>query len=188
VIQVGAHSATAGPEGGYSVWGLSPYEDLAVSVDSISLASPWWTPGQGALLVMPTRGQYTTVDVPIVVGGVVEGAVVWAGDSAGRLERVLPVVLHRRGARERYTVETFEDGGFYRMGLPPGSYEAAVDPAALAALGLQADTARFEVSARLPARGAGPVSHAAALGATGSRMTGVRIAVRAVSPMPSAAN
>jgi hypothetical protein len=188
VIQIGAHSAIAGPEGAYSVWGLSPYEDLAISVDSVSLTSPWWTPEQGALLVMPTRGQYTTVDVPIVVGGVVEGAVAWAGDSSGRLERVLPVVLHRRGARERYTVETFEDGGFYRMGLPPGSYEAAVDPATLAALGLRADTARFEVSARLPARGGGPVSHAAALAASGSRTTAVRILVRTASPVPAAAH
>jgi hypothetical protein len=38
--------------------------------------------------------------------------------------RPLPILLVELGSGDRTVIESFGDGSFYRMGLPPGSYEA----------------------------------------------------------------
>jgi len=40
----GKRWVTADGDGRYQVWGVSPWEEMLVSVDSTSLTSPWWTP------------------------------------------------------------------------------------------------------------------------------------------------
>jgi hypothetical protein len=144
-LLVGNRWATADAEGRYQVWGVSPWEEILVSVDSTSLVSPWWTPSFAATAVMPTPTLVRSVDVPIVIGGVVEGSVRLEGSSSRPLTRPLTIVLTETGSTTRTIVEPFSDGSFYRMGLRPGHYEAAVDDASLRDLGLLADTVRFEL-------------------------------------------
>jgi hypothetical protein len=144
-VMVGNRWVTAGPDGRYQVWGVSPWEELLVSVDTASLASPWWTPGFAAAAVMPTPNLVRSLDVPIVIGGVIEGSLLLEGAGIQSLERPLPIVLTHVESATRIIINSFNDGSFYRMGLRPGRYQATVDDAALSPLGLRADTVRFEL-------------------------------------------
>jgi hypothetical protein len=67
-------------------------------------------------------------------------------------------------------VESFSDGSFYRMGLPPGRYEATVEDSVISRLGLRADTARFELRAGRSAT------------EPGAAVSGLRILVRRREP------
>lgn len=157
-LLVGNRWVTADTDGRYQVWGVSPWEELLVSVDSTSLASPWWTPAFPATAVMPTPNLVRSVDVPIVIGGVVEGSLRLDGSSSRPLTRPLAVVLTEMGSATRTIVEPFSDGSFYRMGLRPGHYEATVDEASLSGLGLFADTVRFELPPGRSATAPGPTA------------------------------
>lgn len=144
-LLVGNRWVTAGDGGRYQVWGVSPWEELLVSVDTTSLTSPWWTPGFPAAAVMPTPNLVRSMDVPIVIGGVLEGSLLLDQPSSRLLERPLPIVLTHRQSGTRTVLESFSDGSFYRMGLRPGPYEATVEDSVMSRLGLRADTVRFEL-------------------------------------------
>ncbi len=144
-LLVGHQWVTADAHGRYRIWGVSPWEELLVSVDTMSLASPWWTPGFAAAAVTPTPNLVRSMDMPIVIGGVVEGSLLLDGTSSMALERPLSILLTEVGSQLETLVESFSDGSFYRMGLRPGRYEATVPDSAAARLGLRADTARFEL-------------------------------------------
>lgn len=146
-LLVGNRWVTAGVDGRYQVWGVSPWEEMLVSVDTASLASPWWTPGFPAAAVMPTPNLVRSMDVPIVIGGVVEGSLMLDEPSSRLLERPLPIVLTHQVSGARTVVQSFSDGSFYRMGLRPGRYEATVEDSVISHLVLRADTARFELRA-----------------------------------------
>ncbi|MBA3259076.1 MAG: hypothetical protein H0T68_06390 [Gemmatimonadales bacterium] len=151
-LLVGSRWVTADAEGRYQVWGVSPWEELLISVDTTSLASPWWTPGYPASAVMPTPSLVRSLDVPLVIGGVIDGNLLLDGPSSRPLGRPLPILLVELGSGTQAIVESFTDGSFYRMGLPPGRYEATVEAAVLNRLGLAARPVRFELR---PSRSAG---------------------------------
>jgi hypothetical protein len=148
-LLVGNRWVTADTTGSYQVWGVSPYEEILISVDSTSLKSPWWVPRYSAQAVTPTPNLVRTADVPIDIGGVIEGTVVIEDSTSRPLGRPLPLVLIELASGTRTSVESFSDGSFYQMGLRPGRYEMIVEPGALTALDLRADTLHFEL---LPSR------------------------------------
>jgi hypothetical protein len=49
------------------------------------------------------------------------------------------LLLRRPETDETRVLTSFSDGGFYLMGVKPGDYELALDPADLERLGLAAD-------------------------------------------------
>jgi hypothetical protein len=144
-LLVGNRWVTAGVDGRYQVWGVSPWEEMLVSVDTASLTSPWWTPGFAAAAVMPIPNLVQSMDVPIIIGGVVEGSLLLDQPSSRLLERPLPIVLTHRESGTRIVLESFSDGSFYRMGMRPGPYEATVEDSVISRMGLRADTVRFEL-------------------------------------------
>ena len=147
---------TADANGRYQLWGVPPWEELLVSVDTASLASPWWTPGHAAEGVTPTPNLVRRVDVPLVVGGVIEGQVLLDGPASRPLARTIPIALMDLDRGTRTVLESFSDGTFYRMGLPPGRYAATVSDTLLAPMGLRADTLRFELRPSRTADEPGP--------------------------------
>jgi hypothetical protein len=157
-LLVGNRWVTADKDGRYQLWGVSPWEEILVSVDSTSLGSPWWTPAFPATAVTPTPNLVRSVDVPIVIGGVVEGSVRLEGSSSRPLTRPLTVVLTETSSATVTMVEAFSDGSFYRMGLRPGHYEATVSDASLTGLGVVADTVRFELHPGASANEPGPTA------------------------------
>ena len=55
------------------------------------------------------------------------------------------LVTERRSGSHR-TLVTFNDGGFYLMGVKPGDYELTVDPRVLDALVVDAEPLRFSLA------------------------------------------
>jgi hypothetical protein len=136
---------TADEDGRYQLWNVPPWEELLISVDTTSLASPWWAPQYGAMAVMPTPNLIRSADVPVVIGGIVEGNVVLEGSTSRSITRPIPILLVEQEHGARTVIESFSDGSFYRMGLPPGHYEARVDEMMLRSLGLTGKPVRFEL-------------------------------------------
>ena len=155
-LLVGNRWVTAGADGRYSLWNVSPWEELLISVDTTSLASPWWTPGYAAMSVMPTPNLVRNVDVPLVIGGIIEGSLLVEGNASRSITRPLPIQLVELASGTQTVIESFSDGSFYRMGLPPGRYEARVDEMILGSLGLTGEPIRFELKPGRSASDPGP--------------------------------
>jgi hypothetical protein len=147
---------TADANGRYQLWGVSPWEELLVSVDTASLASPWWIPTHAAEGVTPAPNLIRNVDVPLIIGGVIEGRVLLDAPSSPPITRPISILLVELGSGTRTVVESFSDGSFYRMGLSPGSYAATAEDGSGGPLGLRADTVRFELRPSILATDAGP--------------------------------
>jgi hypothetical protein len=185
-LLVGNRWRTADAEGRFQVWGLSPYEEVVISTDTTSLASPWWVPGFGSATVLPTSNVFRKVDIPVVIGGIVEGSLLLDGATSLPADRALAVILVEAATGRRTSVETFSDGSFYRAGVRPGRYTASVDSAVLAALHLTADTVRFVLESGVPATGKTPEQRReAALRTPGATVSGLRIVLRRARASPT---
>jgi Predicted outer membrane protein len=103
--------------------------------------------------VAPGPNRYTVVDIPLVMGSVVEGRVVRRfGDS---LQGVAGATLTLRDqAGVERSVATFSDGSFYVLGVRPGEYTLTVDARVLDILRMDTEPRRFSVTAS----GTGPDS------------------------------
>lgn len=178
-VLVGNRWRTTDAEGRFQVWGLSPYEEVVISADTTSLASPWWVPGFGSAAVFPAPNTFRTVDIPVVIGGIVEGSLLLDGSASLPTDHTFAVLLVETTTGRRTRVETFSDGSFYRAGVRPGHYAAIVDSAALAALHLTADTVRFALEPGVMAAGQTPKQRREiALRAAGATVSGLRISLR----------
>ena len=155
-LLVGNRPVSADAAGKFSVWGVAPWEEVLVTVDTTTLASPWWVPAYPASAVMPRPGLAGSLEVPLLMGAVVEGSLVLEDGASGRIRAPLAVTLIARETGARTSVETFSDGSFYRMGLRPGHYAATVADSVLRPLGVQADTVHFEVPLTPSAEASGP--------------------------------
>ncbi|HXE58083.1 MAG TPA: hypothetical protein VNK43_08785 [Gemmatimonadales bacterium] len=142
-IRVGSATAVSDSSGRYGVWDIVPFEPVAVTVDSLSLSSPLWVPGVTSLVVSPGPNRFRRLDLPIALGGVIEGRVVRVVGGARRGLGGATLVLTDRRTGATRTLSTFTDGEFYAMGIVPGEYELAVAPRLLQALGARGAPVRF---------------------------------------------
>jgi len=125
-VLVGSLSARTDSAGAYRVWDLVPFEPVMVSIDSLSLESPLLVPLFARTSIVPGPNRFRSLDIP-VVGGV-----------------TLILTDRQRGLQR--TLVTFNDGGFYLMGVKPGDYELAVDGRVLDALAVDAEPLRFSLA------------------------------------------
>lgn len=142
-VRVGNISAMSDSQGQYRVWDQLPYEPVLVVVDSMSLASPLWTPSYSAISVELGPNQFRMIDLPIAPAGVIEGQVLRDTPTGpvGQAGITLFVTNRRTGAR--MPVVTFSDGAFYLMGVKPGEYDITVAESVLNRLGVKATPVRF---------------------------------------------
>jgi hypothetical protein len=117
---------------------------VLISVDTASLASPWWVPRFAGQALTPAPNLVRSADVPVDIGGIIEGSLVLDRQGSS-LTRPILIVLTELESGTRLTLESFSDGSFYRMGVRPGRYVATVEDRELQPLGLVADTLRFEL-------------------------------------------
>jgi hypothetical protein len=170
---------TADSEGHYQVWGLSPYQDAIVAADTTSLASPWWVPAFGSASVLPAPNSFRTLDLPILIGGIVEGSLMLDGPTSLPSDRGFTLTLIESTTGAKTTLETFSDGSFYRSGLRPGHYTATVDSSALASLRLIADSVHFTLAALAGEPGeSGEQRRESARRRAGPTVSGLRITLR----------
>lgn len=146
-VQVGGYSAVSDSSGVYQLWDIVPFEPVMVTLDSLSFESPLWVPAQAVTRVLPAPNSYTSLDIPIVVGGVIEGSV--TRDVGGGRQGVSGVALtiRNRETGEQRSITTFSDGSFYALGVKPGDYDLAVEPRVLDLLAVSAESQHFTVSA-----------------------------------------
>lgn len=142
-VRVGFRSVTTDARGQYRAWDLTPWEPTLLTVDSLSLPSPLWTPAFSSASVEASPNGYRAVDIPVLPGGVVEGRVTRPTPTGPTGVGGVRVLLRNRETGGVYTVLTFTDGSFYAMGIRPGAYEVLADAESLAAIGATATSATF---------------------------------------------
>jgi hypothetical protein len=140
-VLVGSLSARTDSSGAYRVWDLVPFEPVMVSIDSLSLDSPLLVPLFARTSIVPGPNRFRSLDIPVVESGVIEGRVSRNGAGVGGV--TLTLTDRNRGTQR--TLVTFNDGGFYLMGVKPGDYELTVDPRVLDALAADAEPLRFSL-------------------------------------------
>jgi hypothetical protein len=140
-VSTGMQTRTSDANGAYDLWNVTPHEPALVAVDSTTLASPLWVPAYRAVEIRPGPNRYEVVDIPVMPGGVIEGAVVRTADSSGAGGIVLR--LERVGGEASRTIVTFRDGGFYAIGIKPGDYVLRLDPPMSERLGVRMEPIRF---------------------------------------------
>jgi hypothetical protein len=144
-VRAGFVTALSDSSGRYRIWDLPAFEPVLVAVDSSTLASPLWRPAYNSVSVETGPNRFRTLDIPIVPAGVIEGRVVRQTVDSTVGVAGLRLLLRRYGSGQTEQLVTFSDGGFYLLGVKPGSYELSVDPAVLARLGQSASPIGFTV-------------------------------------------
>ena len=95
---------------------------------------------------MPSPNHFTSVDVPLSTGAVLEGQV--SREFGGAMQGVAGVTLELRevSSGRRRSIVTFTDGSFYTLGVRPGEYELTVGTRTLELLRQTAEPLRFAVA------------------------------------------
>ena len=65
--------------GDVTVGGLTPFHPITVGIDTTSLSNPMLTPKKALQVVVPRPGVAADVDIPLVGGGDIEGALIKSG-------------------------------------------------------------------------------------------------------------
>jgi hypothetical protein len=128
---------------------LLPYYRYTVHVDPTQLPNPLWLPEYDTFSFVSDPNSFKAIDIPFYAGGVVEGRLQDAGEPGQHHMAGLRVQLRRLDGTVTRAVETFSDGAFYAIGVPPGDYEARLDEDQLRRIGRVAEppSRRFTVRA-----------------------------------------
>ena len=142
-VRAGFVTALSDSSGRYRIWDLPAFEPVLVAVDSSTLVSPLWRPAYNSVSVETGPNRFRSVDIPIVPAGVIEGRVVRQTVDSTVPVPGLRLLLRRHGSSQTVQLVTFSDGGFYLIGVKPGTYELSVDATTLARLELSASPIGF---------------------------------------------
>ena len=125
-VYVGNNMVVTDSAGHFASWHAIPLETILVGVDTMSLASPLWIPQYGDVAIHPVPNTFTTVNVAIIEAGVIDGRVTGLVDGRQVMLGGVTLLLTGPNGSTR-TIRTFSDGGFYAMGLRPGTYVITLD-------------------------------------------------------------
>ncbi len=128
-------------------WGTTravPYTVYTVEIDKTGFENPLWIPRYSVLEISAAPGRFSYIEMPIISGGAVRGAVLIDDQTGepfgveGVRVRIRETVMLEGTLREPFerVVETFSNGDFEFLAVPPGTYEVSVDPTQLTLSGL----------------------------------------------------
>jgi hypothetical protein len=143
-------------KGGVTVGGLSPYVPIAVGLDETSLADPMLVPEKALQVVVPRPGVPADIQIGLISGGDIEGAVVKSG---GLGFEGLALELIESSGNVAATATTDFDGFFLFERVAYGAYTVRIAQLSAAAakvvseLGVQIELNANKSIARL-----GPIS------------------------------
>ena len=144
-VSVGLYAQKTDKNGHFRVWPLAAFDPVVAAVDTTTLASPLWLPTFSGIEVNPLPNRFTTLDIPVLSGGVIEGRVVRTTETGTvGMAGVTLVMRHLATGKER-RVTTFSDGSFYVLSLRPGEWVMRVDPELLAGLRATSDPLRLVI-------------------------------------------
>lgn len=137
-VQVDRGAQVSGREGGrIHISDLTAHHEYRARLVPRRIANPLWTPAFEGFSFVADPNRYKHIAVPFYAAGVIEGSVL-----VRRGSKEVPIVglrLHVRAeSGDEVIVPVFGDGTFYHIGLRPGTYQVAVDPAQLEVLGVVA--------------------------------------------------
>ena len=174
VVTTGTHQAEQPTDanGSVLVGGLAPFQPIAVGVDVTSLADPMLTPKKALQVVVPRPGVPADVQIGLVGGGDVEGALVKSG---GLGFEGVTLELVDAGGKVVGTSLTDFDGYFLFERVAYGSYTIRVAKSSASAAKIAADLGVHLVITpdksivRLGSIQAVPQAHLADAGSAGAR-------------------
>ncbi|MFN0157166.1 MAG: carboxypeptidase-like regulatory domain-containing protein [Bacteroidota bacterium] len=137
-------SFSAYPGVGWGTTRAIPYTTYTVEIDKTGFENPLWIPRYSVLEISAAPGRFSYIEMPIISGGAVRGAVLIDDQSGepfgveGVRVRIRETVQMEGIVREPFerVVETFSTGDFEFLAVPPGTYEVSVDPIQLTLSGL----------------------------------------------------
>jgi hypothetical protein len=148
-VTVGIYSKRSNAKGEYRLWQLPAFDPVTATVDTTTLGSPLWVPAYSAIRIEPLPNRFTTLNIPILPGGMVEGMVIRESDQGDVVIPGAGLIFRHLKTGQTRDVTTFSDGMFYEMSIRPGEWEITVDPRVEARLGLRATPFRFTLTPRL---------------------------------------
>jgi len=126
---------------------LEPYRRYNFVVNDANISNPLLQPRYREFSVILDPNSFKTLNVPFYTTGIIDGRVDKLTD--GQLFPISGLRIHIKQIDGPFeaTLRTFSDGSYYSMEVPPGSYEAWVDPSQLEFLGAFSTPGRltFEV-------------------------------------------
>lgn len=147
-VTVGIYSQRSNARGEFRLWQFPAFDPVAAAVDTTTLASPLWLPTYGSIRVDPQPNRFSTLNIPILPGGMAEGIVTRETTRGPQPVAGAALVFRHLGTGRTQDVSTFSDGSFYEMNLRPGTWEVRVDPQVEERLGLRAEPVRFIIRPR----------------------------------------
>lgn len=103
--------------------GLLPYARYTAAIEEGLLSNPMLVPSRPAFSFIADPNSVKPIDIPLTAAGVVEGRVMeLRGDGTFPVPGVSVRLVRREDGIERI-LQTYSDGTFYDMGLPPGTYD-----------------------------------------------------------------
>jgi hypothetical protein len=123
-------------KGSVLVGGLSAYTPVAVGIDETSLSDPMLVPRKAIQVVVPRPGVAAAVDIALVGGGDIEGAIVKSG---GIGFEGLDLELVDASGKVAATARTDFDGFFLFERMPYGEYRVRLATASAQTAGLNAE-------------------------------------------------
>lgn len=126
-VSVGGWIDVTDAEGEFAAWDLFPFEAVSIDVDSLAFDDPRLVLPAATVRVRPTPNSFLSIDVPVIVGAEISGYVVLRDMGLAGV----PVVLRDVATGQEISFLTYGDGGFYKIGVPPGEYEITLPDAVL---------------------------------------------------------
>jgi len=142
-VRVGAWMVRTDEDGRFRVWDVTPFEPLVIYVDPGSAADPQWVPTHEQYLVAPGPNRFMPIEVPFLQTVEVSGTVQLEPERTplGGVE----VVLEPLDDGPTYRAPVFSDGGYYLMGVRPGTYRVSLSPRVAERLHLITDPVRLVI-------------------------------------------
>ncbi|UCD17123.1 MAG: hypothetical protein JSV44_11830 [Candidatus Zixiibacteriota bacterium] len=135
----GARGIRSRRNGLYYYDGLRPYDDYIIRVDEFSLDNPMLRPAHENFRITINPNTITSINVPIVT----------AGEVSGKVERLIPegktgvggikLKVENESTGKVTSITTFNDGGYFYLGLVPGMYRAYLDTEQLKRYGYRSE-------------------------------------------------
>jgi hypothetical protein len=141
---------------GYRLNRTLPYEQYILAIDPVSLQNPLWVPRFATMSVISEPDQFRVVNLPIVVGGAVRGAVqgMVEGAPLRPIEGINVKIQSEEEIQGKPKFEkieiTFSTGEYEFIAIPPGRYIISIDEDQVARLGYVTEKSRssVEISAK----------------------------------------